>query len=162
MEKAFRETSLSRSNSHRESLFPMHFCPYPLPRFPFPLEPWGKPCFRSNLLGYVVDLSVELVFLEKDGIGRIMRSVHLRSVHTYFLKFSSLLYGVVRRCFEVQQNGDYCYYPTNGSLALGVVGIRSIFFVVGSARWIQCAIVVSVVVLLVDSWQKRKKIHSIN
>ena len=106
------------------------FCPYPLPRFPFPLEPWGKPCFRSNLLGYVVDLSVELVFLEKDGLGRIMRSVHLRSVHTYFLKFSSLLYGVVRRCFEVQQNGDYCYYPTNGSLALGVVGIRSIFF-----RW---------------------------
>ena len=62
----------------------------------------------------------------------------------------------------MQQNGDYCYYPTNGSLALGVVGIRSIFFVVGSARWIQRAIVVSVAVLLVDSWQKRKKIHSIN
>ena len=73
------------------------FCPYPLPRFPFPLEPWGKPCFRSNLLGYVVDLSVELVFLEKDGLGRIMRSVHLRSVQ-YFLEFSSLF---VRRRAEV-------------------------------------------------------------
>ena len=50
----------------------MHFCPYPLPRFPVPLEPWGKPCFCSNSLGSVVDLSVELVFLEKVSLGRII------------------------------------------------------------------------------------------
>ena len=105
------------------------FCPYPLPRFPFPLEPWGKPCFRSNLLGYVVDLSVELVFFKrKTVLDGLWEAYILRSVQ-YFLEFSSLF--VRRSCggvFEVQQNGDYCYYPTNGSLALVSFGSRSIVF----------------------------------
>ena len=103
------------------------FCPYPLPRFPFPLEPWGKPCFRSNLLGYVVDLSVELVFFRerRSWTDYEKRTFEKRTILLgVFITFCTASCGGV---FEVLQNGDYCYYPTNGFLALGVVGIRSFF-----------------------------------
>ena len=139
----------------------MHFLSISLAALPLPFGTLGKALFLLKPSRICRRLVRRISFFRERQSWTDYEKRTFEKLTILLGVFITFCTAIVRRCFEVQQNGDYCYYPTNGSLALGVVGIRSIFFV-GSARWIQLAIVVSVVVLLVDSWQKREKIHSIN